>query len=122
MGYGKFLCRCAEDWLGMRFGVVFMTNSFWVLMLPTTALGISLQTGSHDYTIVYFLRLWQLPQTKGAKFLYDSFLKDFLKKNESKIDAALAEAKTTAGAVAADVAKATGEAIEAVTQETKKES
>ena len=64
----------------------------------------------------------QLPQTKGAKFLYDSFLKDFLKKNESKIDAALAEAKTTAGAVAADVAKATGDVIETVTEETKKDS
>jgi len=38
--------------------------------------------------------LWaMLPQTKGAKFLYDSFLKDFLKKNESRIDAALSEAK-----------------------------
>jgi hypothetical protein len=34
-----------------------------------------------------------LPQTKGAKFLYDSFLKDFLKKNESRIDAAMADAK-----------------------------
>lgn len=37
--------------------------------------------------------LWaMLPQTKGAKFLYDSFLKDFLKK-ESRIDAAMADAK-----------------------------
>jgi receptor expression-enhancing protein 5/6 len=37
--------------------------------------------------------LWSmLPQTKGAKFLYDSFLKDFLKK-ESRIDAAMADAK-----------------------------
>jgi receptor expression-enhancing protein 5/6 len=38
--------------------------------------------------------LWaMLPQTKGAKFLYDSVLKDFLKKNESRIDAAMADAK-----------------------------
>jgi receptor expression-enhancing protein 5/6 len=38
--------------------------------------------------------LWaMLPQTKGAKFLYDSFLKDFLKKSESRIDAAMAESK-----------------------------
>jgi receptor expression-enhancing protein 5/6 len=37
--------------------------------------------------------LWaMLPQTKGAKFLYDSFLKDFLKK-ENRIDAAMADAK-----------------------------
>lgn len=37
--------------------------------------------------------LWaMLPQTKGAKFLYDSVLKDFLKK-ENRIDAAMAEAK-----------------------------
>lgn len=38
--------------------------------------------------------LWaMLPQTKGSKFLYDSILKDFLKKNESRIDAAMAESK-----------------------------
>ena len=38
--------------------------------------------------------LWaMLPQTKGAKFLYDSFLKDFLKKSENRIDAAMAESK-----------------------------
>ena len=42
--------------------------------------------------------LWaMLPQTKGAKFLYDSFLKDFLKKNESRIDAAMADAKKVRG-------------------------
>ncbi|KAL7567614.1 hypothetical protein ACA910_000210 [Epithemia clementina (nom. ined.)] len=41
--------------------------------------------------------LWaMLPQTKGAKFLYDSFLKDLLKKSESRIDAALNEAKHSA--------------------------
>jgi len=44
-----------------------------------------------------------LPQTKGAKFLYDSFLKDFLKKNESKIDAALDDAKRTARSVGSEV-------------------
>ncbi len=38
--------------------------------------------------------LWaMLPQTKGSKFLYDSFLKDFLKKSESRIDAAMAESR-----------------------------
>ena len=38
--------------------------------------------------------LWaMLPQTKGAKFLYDSFLKDFLRKSENRIDAAMADAK-----------------------------
>lgn len=48
--------------------------------------------------------LWaMLPQTKGAKFLYDSFLKDFLKKNESKIDAALQEARKHAAGVVKDV-------------------
>jgi len=50
-----------------------------------------------------------LPQTKGAKFLYDSFLKDFLKKNESKIDAALEDAKRTAKTVSAEMAAATAE-------------
>jgi receptor expression-enhancing protein 5/6 len=42
--------------------------------------------------------LWaMLPQTRGAKVLYDSFLKDFLKKTSddrpSRIDAAMADAK-----------------------------
>jgi receptor expression-enhancing protein 5/6 len=43
-----------------------------------------------------FLFWAMLPQTKGAKFLYDSFLKDFLKKSsepQSRIDAAMADAK-----------------------------
>lgn len=45
------------------------------------------------------LLLWaMLPQTRGAKFLYDNFLKDFLKKKsggdvQSRLDAAVAEAK-----------------------------
>ena len=50
--------------------------------------------------------LWaMLPQTKGAKFLYDSFLKDFLKKHESKVDAALDNAKKSAGSIASDFAE-----------------
>ena len=54
--------------------------------------------------------LWaMLPQTKGAKFLYDSFLKDFLKRNESKIDAALNDAKKSATAIATDVAAASAD-------------
>lgn len=54
--------------------------------------------------------LWaMLPQTNGAKFLYDAFLKDFLKKNESSIDAALDEAKRSMTSVAAEVAAATAE-------------
>jgi receptor expression-enhancing protein 5/6 len=62
--------------------------------------------------------LWaMLPQTKGAKFLYDNFLKDFLKKNESKIDAAWNDAKKTAGKLATE---ATGDAVD--TAEVKKDS
>lgn len=41
--------------------------------------------------------LWaMLPQTRGSKFLYDSFLKDFLKKNgdvQSRLDSAIAESQ-----------------------------
>ena len=55
--------------------------------------------------------LWaMLPQTKGAKFLYDVFLKDFLKKNESKIDAALADAKKTSSSIAVSVNVAVSDA------------
>jgi len=58
--------------------------------------------------------LWaMLPQTRGAKYLYDSFLKDFLKKNESKIDAALNDAQRTASNIVAEAAAAAGEATSA---------
>merc|ERR1712183_627465 len=54
--------------------------------------------------------LWaMLPQTKGAKFLYDSVLEDFLKKNESKIDAALNDAKRSASTIAAELTSASAE-------------
>merc|ERR1712183_49315 len=54
--------------------------------------------------------LWaMLPQTKGAKFLYDSVLKDFLKKNESKIDAAINDAKRSASTIAAELTAAGAE-------------
>jgi hypothetical protein len=63
-----------------------------------------------------------LPQFKGAKFLYDHFLKDFLKKNESRIDAALADAKKNAGSMAADLTGgATGVSTKS-SKETKKAS
>jgi len=68
--------------------------------------------------------LWAfLPQTRGAKFLYDSFLKDFLKKNESKIDAAMADAKKQAGSIATDFANSASDVKEVVKDavETKKD-
>lgn len=56
--------------------------------------------------------LWaMLPQTKGAKFLYDSFLKDFLKTNESKIDAALNDAKKNVGQVVTEASAAGAEVV-----------
>ena len=56
--------------------------------------------------------LWaMLPQTKGAKFLYDNFLKDFLKKNESKIDAAWNDAKKTTAQLATEAAAVTSDAV-----------
>ena len=46
----------------------------------------------YAFKLAFFL--WaMLPQTKGALFLYDSFLKDFLKKEGSRIEAAMADAK-----------------------------
>lgn len=43
-----------------------------------------------------------LPQTMGATFMYEAFLKDFLKKNESRIDAAMADAKKQASSIASE--------------------
>mmetsp|Transcript_13688 Transcript_13688/g.17849 ORF Transcript_13688/g.17849 Transcript_13688/m.17849 type:complete len:182 (+) Transcript_13688:160-705(+) len=57
--------------------------------------------------------LWaMLPQTKGAKFLYDSFLKDLLKKNESRIDAALNEAKNAASNITESAQDAAASAVD----------
>lgn len=67
--------------------------------------------------------LWaMLPQTKGAKFLYDSFLKDFLKKNESKIDQAIDDAKRTAGSIGKEVIGVAGEGMSAASSLAKKMS
>jgi len=71
-----------------------------------------------------FLLWCMLPQTRGAMFLYESFLRDFLKKNESKIDQAMAEAKKNAGTIASEIAGATSEIAGSVVSgsEAKKDS
>lgn len=62
------------------------------------------------YAFKLAILLWaMLPQTKGATFFYNHFLKDFLKKNESRIDAAMADAKKNAGAIASELAGAGSE-------------
>jgi len=53
-----------------------------------------------------FLLWLMLPQTKGATFMYDAFLKDFLKKNESRIDAAMNDAKRQAAVIADEFSSA----------------
>ena len=71
-----------------------------------------------------FLGWCMLPQTRGAMFLYDSFLRDFLKKNESRIDAAMADARKNAGTIASELAGATSEIAAGVTgkKEAKKDT
>lgn len=51
-----------------------------------------------------------LPQTMGARFLYESFLRDLLKKHESSIDTALADASKATNSVANDVKNASAAA------------
>ena len=63
---------------------------------------------------IAFLLWAMLPQTRGAKLLYDNFLRDFLKKNESRIDAAFADAKKTGSAVASELAAAGNDIASAV--------
>ena len=53
-----------------------------------------------------FLIWCMAPQTRGAKFLYDSFLKDFLKQNESRIDAAMDSAAKNASVIASEAVAA----------------
>ncbi|KAL7452423.1 hypothetical protein ACHAWC_004138 [Mediolabrus comicus] len=64
---------------------------------------------------VAFLLWAMMPQLQGAKFFYDCFLKDFLKKNESKIDAESENATTSAGEVAVEATGAAEEVASAVT-------
>ena len=71
---------------------------YWVVFsffsLIETFSGFLLYWIPFYYAFKLAFLLWaMLPQTKGSKFLYDSFLKDFLKKSESRIDAAMAESK-----------------------------
>jgi receptor expression-enhancing protein 5/6 len=56
-----------------------------------------------------FLLWMMLPQTRGAAFLYDSFLKDFLKRNEARIDEAISKAQRSASTVVAEAATAGAE-------------
>ena len=55
---------------------------------------------------IAFLLWAMLPQTRGAKFLYDSFLKDFLKSKESMMDRALRDAKKASTTTKVQVAAA----------------
>lgn len=58
--------------------------------------------------------LWAfLPQTKGASFLYHSFLKDFLKENESRIDAAMDAATRDASSIAKEAVAASAAGLSA---------
>mmetsp|Transcript_100 Transcript_100/g.184 ORF Transcript_100/g.184 Transcript_100/m.184 type:complete len:184 (+) Transcript_100:54-605(+) len=65
------------------------------------------------YAFKFAFLLWaMLPSTRGAKYLYDSFLKPFLKKNESKIDAVLNKSKKTSAKAAQKMTKVVAEAKE----------
>ena len=62
-----------------------------------------------------FLLWCMLPQTRGATFLYEAFLKDFLKSQESKIDQALEDAKKTAKVIGNEVGSNVKEMVSGVT-------
>mmetsp|Transcript_28773 Transcript_28773/g.57524 ORF Transcript_28773/g.57524 Transcript_28773/m.57524 type:complete len:171 (+) Transcript_28773:265-777(+) len=54
--------------------------------------------------------LWLMaPQTLGALFLYDAFLKGFLKRNEARIDGAMEQAKRSASTVTKELAGASAD-------------
>jgi receptor expression-enhancing protein 5/6 len=56
-----------------------------------------------------FLVYLMHPQTRGAEFLYNSFLRDFLKKNESRIDDAINRAGRGASSVSGEAMGAAAE-------------
>mmetsp|Transcript_8637 Transcript_8637/g.17966 ORF Transcript_8637/g.17966 Transcript_8637/m.17966 type:complete len:180 (-) Transcript_8637:269-808(-) len=87
---------------------------YWVIFaffsILETFVDILLYWVPFYYAFKLAFLLWaMLPQTKGAKFLYDSFLKDFLKKNESRIDSAMNNAKNAAADVANTAQEVVGE-------------
>lgn len=89
---------------------------YWVIFaffsIMETFVDILLYWIPFYYAFKLAFLLWaMLPQTNGAKFLYENFLKDLLKKNESRIDAALNDAKKNAGSIAGEISGATSEAI-----------
>jgi hypothetical protein len=45
------------------------------------------------------------PQSRGATFLYENFIKDFFKAHEDKIDAALSKVSSTLSDTNADASK-----------------
>ena len=47
------------------------------------------------------------PQSRGATFLYDSFIKDFFKAHEDKIDAALSKVNVTISDSKTEASKST---------------
>jgi len=53
-----------------------------------------------------FLLWLMLPQTRGAEFLYNSFLRDFLRANESRIDSAINKAGRSASGVGGEAVSA----------------
>jgi receptor expression-enhancing protein 5/6 len=89
---------------------------YWVIFaffsIMETFVDILLYWIPFYYAFKLAFLLWaMLPQTNGAKFLYENFLKDLLKKNESRIDAALNDAKKNAGTIVGEISGATSEAI-----------
>jgi receptor expression-enhancing protein 5/6 len=89
---------------------------YWVIFaffsIMETFVDILLYWIPFYYAFKLAFLLWaMLPQTNGAKFLYENFLKDLLKKNESRIDAALNDAKKSAGTIVGEISGATAEAI-----------
>jgi receptor expression-enhancing protein 5/6 len=84
---------------------------YWVIFaffsIGETFIDFLLYWIPYYYAAKLAVLLWAMhPQTRGAQFLYDTCLKDFLKKNESRIDAAMAQAKTNASAIASEIAGA----------------
>jgi len=86
--------------------------TYWVVYSFLAILEVFSDTLQYWIPFYYAFKLafllWaMLPQTRGAAYLYDSFLKDFLKKNDTKIDSALKDAKVSAGKVVSEAAAVT---------------
>ena len=83
------------------------TNNNTVELNPSFSFASLSRVSQFYYAFKLAFLLWAMaPQTQGATFIYNSFLRDFLRSNQGTIDEALARAQRSASDVMGEAATA----------------